>query len=381
MSNDIDDKYTYLLSLLACPMCKGGLKSIDVNRVKCSSCEAAYPVEDGIPIMLPPQLDKFKSMEAEFHSNEAAEFAERHMKHSYRVARYHDDYLKCFSDCQKGAVVLEVGGGGGLEAVQLKNMGLTLIESDISVGMVKMGRRSAIAAGQDSASFFIVCDAEQLPCPDQSLDAILIVAALHHLPSPERFFAAAKRALKPGGQLVIGFEPNQWPYFTVYPALRLLRKILHPRRNASGGVSIGDRTSTGFTKTDFERFLQAEGLKKVCLQRIWYIDGFTQLVIEQINRKRPVGQLIDIPDPLQRALVAFDDFLSRVPLLRRFCWHWTLVAQRPDANSGLRTMARRLKGEQNTAPSPFVSSSLSLASTENDERKPQHRSDDETSHP
>ena len=328
MSND-------RMSFLACPVCKGSLKSVGVNQVECLSCKAVYPVEDGIPILLPPNLDKFKVIEAEFHSREADEFVERHMRFSYRVARYHDDYLKCFCDCQKGAVVLEVGGGGGLEAVHLKNMGLTLIESDISIGMVKQGRKRAIAAGQDSTSLFVVCDAEQLPCPDQSLDAILIVAALHHLPSPGRFFAAANRALKPGGQLVIGFEPNRWPYFTVHPTLRLLRKLLYPHKIAFGGVSIGDRVSTGFTEADFDCFLKAEGLKKVSLQRIWYIDGFTQLAIETINRKRPVGQFIDLPDALQRALVAIDNFLSCVPLLRRFCWHWTLVAQRPYANNGL----------------------------------------------
>jgi ubiquinone/menaquinone biosynthesis C-methylase UbiE len=334
MSDDLDEKLLYVLSLLSCPLCKGSLKGVGVNQVECLSCKASYPVEDGIPILLPPTLDEFKVMEAEFHSKEADEFTERHMKHSYRVARYHDDYLKNFLDCQKGAVVLEVGGGGGLEAVQLKNMGLTLIESDISVGMVKRGRKRAKTAGQDSASLFVVCDAEQLPCPDQSLDAILIVAALHHLPSPERFFKTAMHALKPGGLLVIGFEPNQWPYFTVYPALRLLRRILHPRKSAAGGVSIGDMASTGFTEADFERFLKAEGLKRVSLQRIWYIDGFTQLAMEHINRKRPVGQLIDLPDVLQRALVAFDDILSRVPVLRRFCWHWTLVAQRAFTNTG-----------------------------------------------
>ena len=333
MSNDLNEQSVYLLSLLACPLCKGSLKDVGVNQVVCLSCKAAYPVEDGIPILLPPTLDEFKVMEAEFHSKDADEYVERHMKHSYRVARYHDDYLRCFFDCQKGAIVLEAGGGGGVEAVQLKNMGLTLIESDISVGMVKTGRRRAIAAGQDSASLFVVCDAEQLPCPDQSLDGILIVGALHHLPSPGHFITAAKRALKTGGLLVIAFEPNRWPYFTVYPALRLLRKILHPRKSAAGGVSIGDMVSTGFTEADFERFLKAEGLKKVSLQRIWYINGFTQLVMEHINRKRPVGQLIDLPDALQRALVAFDDFLSRVPLLRRFCWHWTLVAQRPYTNN------------------------------------------------
>jgi len=304
-----------------------------VNQVECLSCKTVYPVEDEIPILLLPKLEEFKAIEAEFHSKEADEFVERHMKFSYRVARYHGDYLQYFRDCQKGALVLEVGGGGGLEAVQLKNMGLTLIESDISIGMVKTARRRAIAASQDSRSAFVVCDADQLPCQDQSLDAILIVAALHHLPSPERFFAAAKRALKPGGLLVIGFEPNRWPYFTVYPAMRLLGRLIQPHRStAPGEFSIGDMQTTGFTEADFDRFLKTQGLKKNRLQRIWYIDGFIQLVVTYINRKRLVGQLVDLPDALQRVLVACDNFFARIPLLRRFCFHWTLVARRPQVN-------------------------------------------------
>lgn len=320
-----------LLSFLVCPLCKGGLKSAGETQVRCVSCKTAYPVEEGVPILLSPKLDNFKLMEAEFHSEDADEFVERHMKFSYRVARYHNDYLERFSGCQKGSVVLEVGGGGGLEAVHLKNMGLTLIESDISVGMVKRSRKRAIAAGQDSSSVFVVCDAEQLPCPDQSLDAVLIVAALHHLPSPELFFAAASRALKPGGLLVTGFEPNKWPYFTIHPLMRLLRKLLHPTRGAAR-VSIGDMESSGFSEADFNRFLKAEGLEKVNLQRIWYIDGFVHMLIEKINRQRPVGQLIDLPERLQRMLVAVDNLLSRMPVIRGFCWHWTLVAQRPYSN-------------------------------------------------
>jgi len=325
-----------LLSYLACPLCKGKLKNTGTNQVECLSCEEVYPVDDGIPILLPPQLEEFKILEAEFHSNEADYFAERAHKFSYRVSRYHEDYLTCFRDLQKGAVVLEVSGGGGLEACLLKDMGLTVIESDIAVGMVKRARRCAADDGQNVHSVFVVCDAELLPCQDQSLDAILIVGALHHLPSPERFFAAAKRALKPGGLLVIGFEPNRWPYYTVIPVLRFLSRMLHPNRNINPGeTSIGDMETKGFVEADFERFLRAEGLKKVSLQRIWYLGGFVQFAVSYINKKRPVERMIDLPIALQRVLVACDNFLSRIPLLRRFCWHWTLVAQRPKTNDNI----------------------------------------------
>jgi len=325
-----------LLSYLACPLCKGTLEIMVTNQVECLSCQAVYPVDDGIPILLPPQLEEFKILEAEFHTKEANEFAERNFKFSYRVSRYHEDYLTCFRDYQKGAVVLEVSGGGGLEACRLKDMGLTVIEGDIAVGMVKRARKRVADEGQDTHSVFVVFDAEMLPCRDQSLDAILIVGALHHLPSPEQFFSASKRALKPGGILIIGFEPNRWPYFTVIPVLRFLKRMLHPHRKINPGeTSIGDMETIGFVEADFERFLRAEGLKKLRLQRIWYLGGFVQFAVSYINKNRPVERLIDLPLVLQRALVSFDDFLSRVPLLRRFCWHWTLVAQRPYTKNGL----------------------------------------------
>lgn len=325
-----------LLPYLACPQCKGNLKNIGISQVKCLTCEAVYPVDDGIPVLLPPQLEEFKILEAAFHSNEADYFAERAHKFSYRVSRYHEDYLACFRDLQKGAVVLEVSGGGGLEACLLKDMGLTVIESDIAVGMVKRARRCLADDGQNVHSVFVVCDAELLPCQDQSLDAILIVGALHHLPSPERFFTAAKRALKPGGLLVVGFEPNRWPYYTVIPVLRFLSRILHPHRKINPGeTSIGDMETKGFVETDFESFLRAEDLKKLSLQRIWYLGGFVQFAVSYINKKRPVERMIDLPIALQRVLVACDNFLSRIPLLRRFCWHWTLVAQRPKTNDNI----------------------------------------------
>lgn len=323
-----------LLSYLACPLCKGNLKNTVTNQIECLSCKAVYAVDDGIPILLPPQLEEFKMLEAEFHTNEASEFSERNFKFSYRVSRYHEDYLTCFRDYKKGAVVLEVSGGGGLEACRLKEMGLTVIESDIAVGMVKRARKRATDEGQDTHSVFVVCDAEMIPCQDQSLDAVLIVAALHHLPSPERFIAAAKNALKPGGLLVIGFEPNRWPYFTVILMLRFLKKMMHPLRNISPGeTSIGDMETKGFVEADFERFLKTEGLKKLRLQRIWYLGGFVQFAVSYINKNRPVERMIDLPLVLQRELVAFDDFLSLIPLLRRLCWHWTLVAQLPYADN------------------------------------------------
>ena len=40
-----------LLDILACPLCKAGVR-LEGNRIVCSKCERRYPVKDDIPIML-----------------------------------------------------------------------------------------------------------------------------------------------------------------------------------------------------------------------------------------------------------------------------------------------------------------------------------------
>ena len=51
--------------------------------------------------------------------------------------------------------------------------------------------------------------AEDLPFPDASFDRLFCVNALHHFSDRQRFFAEARRVLKPGGGLLtIGKDPH-----------------------------------------------------------------------------------------------------------------------------------------------------------------------------
>ncbi len=56
-----------LLDILACPICKGDLRleveeeneeEIISGKLICTKCGTDYPIEDGIPIMLRPELRK-----------------------------------------------------------------------------------------------------------------------------------------------------------------------------------------------------------------------------------------------------------------------------------------------------------------------------------
>ncbi len=52
-----------LMDILICPMCKGELElkvekeedgEIVIGTITCTACRERYPIEDGIPNMLPP---------------------------------------------------------------------------------------------------------------------------------------------------------------------------------------------------------------------------------------------------------------------------------------------------------------------------------------
>jgi len=53
-----------LMDILACPMCKGDLElkveeendEIIMGTLYCAKCDESYPIEDGIPNLLPPDL-------------------------------------------------------------------------------------------------------------------------------------------------------------------------------------------------------------------------------------------------------------------------------------------------------------------------------------
>jgi len=48
-----------LLKILACPKCKGDLKYDEKNdKLICEKCKLAYPIKDGIPVLLIEEAEK-----------------------------------------------------------------------------------------------------------------------------------------------------------------------------------------------------------------------------------------------------------------------------------------------------------------------------------
>jgi demethylmenaquinone methyltransferase/2-methoxy-6-polyprenyl-1,4-benzoquinol methylase len=85
---------------------------------------------------------------------------------------------------------VEVGGGSGRVA---REVGATVV--DPARGMLRRARERGLETVQGSAT--------DLPHPEESVDAVLVVDAFHHFPHHERCLREMARVLKPGGVLVV----------------------------------------------------------------------------------------------------------------------------------------------------------------------------------
>ncbi len=95
--------------------------------------------------------------------------------------------------------VLDVGGGPG-RAVSVVDVP-TRVVVDPARGMLERARRRGLGALQ--------ADGARLPVAAESVDAILVSDALHHVGDRDGLLADAARALRPGGVLVVReFDPT-----------------------------------------------------------------------------------------------------------------------------------------------------------------------------
>lgn len=91
--------------------------------------------------------------------------------------------------------VLDVAGGTGRASRALAGEGFAPVVVDRSSGMLARARGDGYAA--------VRADAGRLPFRDGSVDAVVVVDALHHLPDPERAVREAARVVAPGGAVVV----------------------------------------------------------------------------------------------------------------------------------------------------------------------------------
>ena len=125
--------------------------------------------------------------------------------------------------------ILDVGCGTGFVPLQWKDWLRPedrLICADLSEAMLEACRANLEREGVRCRPRLLKLDGRAIDLPDGSLDVVTLNAVLHHVPRPESLCREIDRVLKPGGQVLIGHEPNRrhlakkslaWNYWLLLP--------------------------------------------------------------------------------------------------------------------------------------------------------------------
>ncbi len=189
------------LELLACPACRGALE-LAGQCLRCGACAAAYPVADGVPLLMTAE-DQARC-QARLGDREGAAMVARYDQRASasitaRLKRALRPPLPLVHNpaeprlpCPAGSHNLWIGGGGRATPGFL----------NLDIGPFP---------GVD-----LIANAQRLPLRNSALDAVECDAVLEHVENPDAVAREIFRVLKPGG-LVHAVAPFCHPYHA-YPA-------------------------------------------------------------------------------------------------------------------------------------------------------------------
>jgi demethylmenaquinone methyltransferase/2-methoxy-6-polyprenyl-1,4-benzoquinol methylase len=173
-------------------------------------------------------------------------------------------------------VLLDVAGGTGDIAFRVMaagGAGTRATVVDINADMLEVGRERAVERALEDTITFVEGNAEALPFPDRSYDAVTIAFGIRNVPRIDKALAEAHRVLRIGGRfLCLEFSAVDLPgldalydlySFNVIPAL--------------GRAVVGDAEAYRYLVESIRRFprpdtfaemMRAAGFRRVAFQRM-----------------------------------------------------------------------------------------------------------------
>jgi len=158
------------------------------------------------------QLDKQPHEVAEMFDGVAEKYDRTNTILSFGRDRAWRRVTAAVLDLKPGEKVLDLGAGTGVSTVTLAQGGAFAVGSDISLGMLGVGRRVRPTVP------LVAGDALALPFADASFDAVTISFALRNVVDTAAALTEMARVTKPGGRLVVCefSHPTMAPFRKVY---------------------------------------------------------------------------------------------------------------------------------------------------------------------
>jgi len=110
---------------------------------------------------------------------------------------------------EKGMLVLEIGSGGGSDALWFASPGVDFVALDVSFDLcIAIKERFKRAKSWHLNIFVVRADGQHLPFQDSTFDVIFCKAVLHHLRNPRHAIVEMHRTVKKNGVVAAIDEPN-----------------------------------------------------------------------------------------------------------------------------------------------------------------------------
>lgn len=197
------------LALYLCPRCSASL-SLASNELRCSGCEAIYPIENGIPMLFCPNewgadkpdvTDSVKDFyeETPFPNyddcDSIASLAEKARKGIF--ARLLDQQVP------PGARIIECGCGTGQLSNFLAIVDRDVFATDICLNSLRLGERFAESNGLTRIRF-VQQNLFRPVFKPGSFHLVISNGVLHHTSDPEGAFQSIATLVAPGGYILFG---------------------------------------------------------------------------------------------------------------------------------------------------------------------------------
>ena len=249
----------------------------------------------------------------ELHRALAPRYAYRYSFEFSRLFQQ-DWHAEMISHVPEGAQeVLDLGCGTGFFLAELCEQHPSAVGLDISFDMLKVSDQYVPGAR------LVTGDAERLPFEPGSFDAVFCKGSLHHTRDHLGFLGNCRKALRPGGVLIMSEPCND------NPLIRAARTVMYRR---SPHFAEGDE---GFTRKGIVRLCEEAGFEVSLVKRYgvfaYALAGFPD----------HLGILRFVPGSawITRGLLRLDRLLCALPGTSILGFHLVLVARprvgKPDA--------------------------------------------------
>jgi len=165
--------------------------------------------------------------------------------------------------------LLDVGSAAGGASEAFNDRGWEVTGIDISDEMVDYATKRAKDHGRSGLSYQ-VADAEKLPFPDASFDALVAMGVIEYCPDEQRALDEMVRVLKPGGRFIITVPNLLSPFRRLDAFILAIERPLVPllRRARYGAARAAEREKLDrprlnhreYTLGKIVRYLEARGV-------------------------------------------------------------------------------------------------------------------------